>query len=175
MKEYVNNIPLENKLYRFAWNITWRLIFKNIPGKKLNFIRIGILRLFGSKVGKKSGVYCSTIIWSPRNLIMGEYSWIGPKCNIYNVGKIIIENNVTISQYCYLNTATHDYNSKSFDLIVKNTVIQDGVWIGAAAFISLGVTIGENSIIGAKSAVFKSIEPNIIVGGNPAKKLKLRQ
>lgn len=57
---------------------------------------------------------------------------------------------------------------------IKNAavVIEDGVFIGAHTTILKGVTIGEDSIVGACSVVTKSIPRNEIWGGNPAKFIK---
>jgi acetyltransferase-like isoleucine patch superfamily enzyme len=54
-------------------------------------------------------------------------------------------------------------------------IINDNVWIGLNTTILKGVTIGENSMIGANSLVVKDIPPNVIAGGNPCKVLKLKQ
>src|SRR5262249_61386983 len=50
--------------------------------------------------------------------------------------------------------------------------ICDNVWIGMNAVILKGVTIGENSVVAAGSVVTKSIEPNVVVAGNPATVVK---
>lgn len=50
--------------------------------------------------------------------------------------------------------------------------IEDNVFIGAKCIILKGVTIGENSIVGAGSVVTKSIPANQIWGGNPAKYIR---
>lgn len=46
--------------------------------------------------------------------------------------------------------------------------IGNNVWIGMNAVILKGVTIGENSVVAAGAVVTKSVEPNTVVGGNPA-------
>ena len=51
-------------------------------------------------------------------------------------------------------------------------VIKDGVWIGINCVVLKGVTIGENSLIGANSVVTKNIPPNTIAVGNPCKVIK---
>ena len=50
--------------------------------------------------------------------------------------------------------------------------IGNNVWIGGGAFIMPGITIGENSIIGANSVVTKDVPPNVIAVGNPCKVLR---
>lgn len=54
----------------------------------------------------------------------------------------------------------------------KKIVIKDGVWIGGSCIILKGVIIGENSVIAAGSVLSKSVPPNEIWGGNPAKFIK---
>ena len=47
--------------------------------------------------------------------------------------------------------------------------ICDNCWIGSNSLILKGVTLGNNTIVGAGSVVTKSFPENVIVGGNPAK------
>lgn len=54
----------------------------------------------------------------------------------------------------------------------KPVVLEDNVWIGDSAIICKGVTIGENSIIGAGAVVTKNVPPNSVFAGNPAKLVK---
>ena len=50
-------------------------------------------------------------------------------------------------------------------------VIKDNCFIGLGSIILPGVTIGPNSIVAAGSVVTKDVEPDTVVGGNPAKKI----
>jgi len=56
--------------------------------------------------------------------------------------------------------------------VMKEVIIEDHVFIGAHSIILKGVTIGKNSIVGAGSVVTKTIPPNQIWAGNPAKFIK---
>ena len=58
------------------------------------------------------------------------------------------------------------------DLFPKPIHIGKRVWVGSGSIILPGVTIGDNSIIGAGSIVTKDVPPNVIVAGNPAKFIK---
>ncbi|TSA41539.1 MAG: acyltransferase [Verrucomicrobiales bacterium] len=54
----------------------------------------------------------------------------------------------------------------------ESVVIGNNVWIGSRAVILKGVTIGDNSVIGAMSLVTDNIPPNCIVAGVPAKVIR---
>ena len=54
----------------------------------------------------------------------------------------------------------------------KRVVIKDNVWIGDSGIICKGVTIGNNSIIGAGAVVTKNVPPNSVFAGNPAQLVK---
>ncbi|MFK8055245.1 MAG: CatB-related O-acetyltransferase [Saprospiraceae bacterium] len=55
-----------------------------------------------------------------------------------------------------------------------DTVIGNDVWIGFGATIMPGVNVGHGAIIATKAVVTKDIPPYAIVGGNPAKVIKMR-
>ena len=105
---------------------------------------------------------------------MGEYSCLASGVDCYNVDKVTVGANATVSQGAYLCTASHDITNPLNPLITAPIVIEDQAWIGAKAFVGMGVTIGQGAVVGATASVFKDVEPWTVVGGNPARFIKKR-
>jgi len=80
-----------------------------------------------------------------------------------------------ISSNCSITSTTHPTDSaKRFaeDEITKPVIIGKNAWLGMGAVLLPGVTIGDDSIVGAGSVVTKNVPPKSIVVGNPAKFLR---
>ena len=157
---------------RIIWSVA-SMFFRYSPRTAFAY-RIYILRMFGAKIGKQVHVYSTARIAFPWNLEVDDWSALGENTLIYSVGKIVIGKKVTISQNAHLCAATHDFTNISLPIVTQQITIHDQVWVAADAFIAPGIIIGEGAIIGARSAVFKNVEPWAIVGGNPAKFIKKR-
>ena len=84
---------------------------------------------------------------------------------------IEIEEGVQIAPRVNLITVNHDLKDKMI-VICKSVHIKKNAWIGAAATILPGVTIGENAVVGAASVVTKDVPDNAVVVGNPAKVIR---
>mgnify|MGYP005994908797 CR=1 FL=1 len=50
--------------------------------------------------------------------------------------------------------------------------LDNNVWVDAGVIILAGVSIGENSIVGAGAVVTKNVMPNTVVAGNPAREIR---
>ena len=112
------------------------------------------------------------------NIQLGNYIFINKGTTISSTfySKIIIKDKCMIGQNVSIIAGTHDTTPhflKRKKIIDNTIIIEENVWIGAGAIIIGGVTIGKNSIIGAGSVVVKSIPPNCIAVGVPAKVKKI--
>lgn len=173
----IGKVSLTNKMLRTLWYIVRFLLFCPFGTKLFLPWRLFLLKLFGAKVHWDSGVYSSTVIWAPWNLRLGHNAWLGPHVICYNQALVTLEDDVTVSQYSYLCTAGHELsckNSNQGGLIVAPITLHKASWIGTRAFISMGVEIGENAVVGATASVYKDVDPGMVVGGNPAKFIKRR-
>lgn len=174
LRENKSPFSKRNKIARLAWWI-FSFFFSATPYWALNNYRISILRLFGAKIGKGCAIYPSARIWAPWNLQVGDYSCIGPYTDIYSMGKIIIGNNVTISQNAVICTGSHDITSAHNELFTKAVIIQDQAWVCAYAKVMPGTTIAEGSVIGMAALITKNTQPWGVYTGNPARLIKERK
>lgn len=172
--EFKSPYTTTNRIKRMLWSICWTVLARPFPKSFANRWKIFILRRFGAKITNTSFVYSSAKIFMPWNLIMEEQTCIGSGVDCYNAAPIIIKSHATVSQRAYLCTASHNISSSKHEQIEKPIIIEPRSWVAAEAFIGPGVTIGEGAVVGARSVVFKNVEPWNVVVGNPAKVIKKR-
>lgn len=167
------NYSLSEYAGRLLWGLCWITLWK-LCWKRFYVLRVILLKLFGAQLSSKNQMDSSTWIEIPWNLTMGEYSSLGPRVHLYNLGPMKIGNNTVISQDSYLCGGTHDYTRPTMPLIKEAITIGDQVWICAGAFIGPGVTVGDGAVVGARAVVVKDVEPWTVVAGNPAVIIKRR-
>jgi len=159
---------------RLTWTVVrmtiWPLAWKRVPA-----LRCLLLRAFGTKTNLKTELAGSCRIEMPWQLTLGEHTAIGPRVHLYNLGPMQIGKRTIISQDSYLCGGTHDYTSRTFNLIRSPITIGDDVWIAAGAFIGPGVTVGDGAVVGARAVVTKDVPPWTVVAGNPAAVIKTRE
>ena len=111
-------------------------------------------------------------------IAIGNNVSINPDCHIGAINQIKIGDNVLIASKVFITDHYHgEINSETIKtppskrkLYSKGPVtIEKNVWLGEGVVVLPGVSIGENSIIGANAVITKNIPKNSIVGGNPAR------
>jgi putative colanic acid biosynthesis acetyltransferase WcaF len=170
---YRNRLSLGNKVARLVWKVTWLLLFRPSPWFCAGWRRM-LLRLFGAVIEEGAGLSPRCRIWAPWNLTMGKYSSLADDVDCYSVAPVKLGAHVTVSQYAFLCTATHDYEDPDFPLVVRPIEIGDYAWIAARAFVGPGVRVGEGAVVGATASVYHDVPEWTVVGGNPARTIKKR-
>jgi putative colanic acid biosynthesis acetyltransferase WcaF len=141
----------------------------------INRLKSTILRLFGAKIGKKVVIKPGVNIKYPWLLEIGDYVWIGEGVWIDNLTNVTIGNNVCISQGAMLLTGNHNYKKRTFDLILGEIILEDGVWIGAKSTIGPGVVCGTHSILTMGAIAIHNMDAYSVYQGNPAQKTRDRK
>lgn len=159
-------------LLRVIWGLG-KLVFRLSPRPCFRF-RSGLLRLYGAKVGKSVHIYPSALIYYPWNLEIGDWTAIGEWTLIYNLGKVKIGRQSTVSHRAHICAGTHDYTNPTLPLLKPSIEIGDQVWICAEVFVGPGVKIGDGSVVGASAVVTRKVESWSVVAGNPVRKIKER-
>jgi putative colanic acid biosynthesis acetyltransferase WcaF len=131
--------------------------------------RCWLLRLFGAKIGQGVLIRPTARFTYPWKITIGDHSWVGDDVVFYSVDEIIIGSHTVISQECYLCTGSHNIQQETFPLTTAPIKIGNGAWVATDCFVAPGVTIGANSVIGARSSVFRDIPPQQVAWGTPCK------
>ena len=163
----------KSKLTVQLWWTVYALFFKPSPQAMYGWRRF-LLRSFGAKIGIGVIIRPSVRVTYPWKISIGDHSWLGDVVVLYSLGEIEIGSNTVISQRSYICTGSHDYNSESFEINSKKISIGDKCWLATDVYVAPSITIGDFTVVGARSSVFKDLPPNTVCIGNPAKPYKER-
>lgn len=127
--------------------------------------------------------YDNQIQYATPEILIGNGVGIGALSNISCINKIVIGDGVRMGRMVFITDNSHGINSNQSDLerpIMERPIVSKGpvmigknVWIGERVCIMPNVTIGEGAIIAANAVVTKDIPSYSVVGGCPAKILKM--
>lgn len=130
-------------------------------------------RLFGA-CGSGLVLHGNCHIKHPARIFIGKNAGINDGAYLNGLGGITMGNNVTVSANAIIiSTGLDPVSIKAEKAHVnKPVVIGNFVQIGAGATILPGVTIGDNTLVGAGAVVTKDVAGNCIVAGNPARVIR---
>ncbi len=166
--------PGRNALIRMGWYYT-NLIFFQSGWFPVAFLKVKLLRLFGAHVGQGVVIKPCVNIKYPWKLHIANHVWIGEQVWIDNLSEVYIESHTCISQGAMLLTGSHNYKKASFDLMIGDIRLEEGVWIGAQAVVCPGVTCHSHSVLAVDSVAVSNLEAYIIYQGNPAEAKRKRE
>ena len=139
-------------------------------------------------------------IGSEGRIELGRWSWIGHGCKLrgheglISIGaKTVLGQDCTISAYQHVSIGREcviadrvmliDFDHGMVEverpirlqgIYMRDVRVGNNVWIGYGACILRGVTVGDNAVIGTNSVVTRDVPANAVVGGVPARVIRMR-
>ena len=123
------------------------------------------------KMGERSRVLAPLTGVRFHEVKIGRNVIVMNNCLMMAAGGINIGDETQIAANVQLISNNHDLEDRNV-ITCKPINIGRRVWVGAGATILPGVTIGDNSVVGAGSVVTKDVPADTIVAGNPARIIK---
>lgn len=168
-----------SKLRRKALYFSYYKLMSGQFGVHVKLRRLVLRELLGQEL-QELFVQANVHISEYRNLRLGNRVSINHNCFLSCEGGLEIGDNVAIGHGTSILTTEHSYEDPSYPIKfqpLKHLPVKIGnnTWIGANSTILAGVTIAEGTVVAAGAVVTKSVtEPNMIVGGVPARRIKHR-
>ncbi len=159
-KKYLKGYYYEEKVMGWLW--AWKSVPFKLLGinNNLPFPADSTVRIHNA----------DNIIFDPNDIHIFQSP--GTYYNNFSA-KIYIGKGTYIAPNVGIITANHDLNDLKKHVDGKDVIIGKNCWIGMNSVVLPGVELADNIIVGAGSVVTKSFkESNIVIAGNPAKKIK---
>ncbi len=173
---------------RFIWLILYNSIARWLPATDNAMFYSGPIRKFRSFIGcrcfenagKHVNVEQGADFGTGRGIEIGNNSGLGLRCRVR--GPLIIGDDVMMGPEVVILGGGHCTDRTDIPMRLqgsisnpKTTKLGNDIWIGTRAVILPGVEVGDGAIIGAGAVVTKNIPPYSVVGGVPAKVIRMRK
>lgn len=137
-------------------------------------IRILMSKLTGKPVDDSFGMFPPFYTDCGKNITIGKNVFINSGCRFQDQGGISLGDGTLIGHNVVLATLNHELAPEKRSTTIPAPIrIGKNVWIGANTTVLSGVAIGDNAVIAAGAVVTKDVPENAVVGGIPAKIIKM--
>jgi len=163
----------EKRYLHFLWDVLDKSPMCLIANFAIPFRRILAKKLFKS-CGKNFIAEENVRFNIPDNIEIGDNVFLNRGVFIDSKGGVLLGNSVVITEGVTIFTHSHTEHDH-FLRTYAPVIVKDYVKIYSNSTILPGVTIGEQSIVGACSLINKNVESNVLVAGVPAKQVRNRE
>lgn len=158
--------------------LSW-IIFRLPRYRTLNALKTLYLRSFGAQIGHRVVYYPGISILSGRKLVLGDDVDLATGVLVTTDGGVKIGDRTLVGYGTKILSRNHRILPLPEPIFTSGhetrpVIIGADVWIGANCVILPGARIGDHAVVAAGSVVTKEVPPGAIVGGVPAKIMKMR-
>lgn len=166
------------KARRFIWTSVYAALLHRCL---LPQVRVWLLRLAGAKVGRDTVIFdahfANLYHYGFTKLRIGDRCFVGDEVWLDTRGGLTLENEVTVSDRAaiitHINVGYPDHPlQKYYPTREARVVLRKGCYLGTAALILPGVTVGELAVVGAGAVVTRDVAGGAVVAGVPARIIK---
>ncbi len=156
-----------------AVNRTISLLKRLNASEDLNEARKWLAEILDANVDESTGVFPPFHTNFGKFIRLGREVFINHACSFLDLGGITLEDGVMVAPRVNITSETHPVDVSNRKILVPGAVLlRRNAWIGVAATIMPGVTIGENSVVAVGSVVTADVPANSVVAGVPPKIVK---
>jgi len=169
-------IPMDDPDYgqiREAVNETIKLSVQLNSAEHVDEVRVILSKIIGAEIDESTTIFPPFHTNFGRHISLGKNIFINHACRFLDLGGITIEDGVMIGPRVKILSEDHPVApSRRKTLLPGRVLVKQNAWIGAAATLMPGITIGENSVVAAGAVVTKDVPPNVVVAGVPARPIR---
>lgn len=130
-------------------------------------------RLFGRPIDPTFRLFPPFNTDFGQNIHVGRNVFVNAGCHFQDHGGIWLGDGVLVGHNVVFATLNHNFDpARRAEMTPAPIVVGRNVWIGSNVTILQGVTIGDGAIVAAGAVVTRDVEPNTIVGGVPARRIR---
>ncbi len=156
------------------------LLISPLPTGMAGRLRAAAYRLCGLHLGPQTLIYgpleLAQVRFAHRNLRIGTRCFLNSHIFIDLAAPVTLGNGVSIGHHVVIVTSDHAFGPPEFRAGMVQALpvtIEDGAWIAAGAMLLPGVTVGRGAVVAAGAVVTRDVMPGALVGGVPAKLLRM--
>jgi maltose O-acetyltransferase len=165
--------PLTN-LFSSLDGTVFNFLINALPDDYLSncLLRPGLARMLGLKCGPGVQIRKNVYFEGHRNIEVGSNVILNRQSYFDGGGGIRIGAHVRFGPQAMVITGSHEIGDSAMragQLLNKPIVIGDGCWLGARVTVTSGVQLGPGCVVSSGSVVQRSMPPDYLVAGNPAR------
>ena len=177
------------KYGRLLFRYLWRRLFTSAGRRWRTSGMLFLGRRLELQIGRRGEIRFGRFVWigdgtkircHEGTVEIGDKTVLGQECTISAYQRVRIGEQCVIADRAMFIDFDHgvvdvERPIRQQGIYKRDTIVGSNVWIGYGACILRGVRVGDNSIVGTNSVVTKDVPANAVVGGVPAKVIRMRE